>query len=240
MQVRHTDAARPCARHRATRPRTSRLASVFERLRAPLGTVGAGLLLAAIASCAARPDVAYSDIATRTAAVSVEEALQGNPNATTALAKDHDFRITRDSAVLADGEVRAGYELVGIELAHAQALSITTRSFCECLGARAYVMVPKVRAIDGSGTEVPLEPGDIRWRSPDWTHPASVMRGWRSAVLPAGRYRILLYADNTRPGKLLAQQSQVNVLIAAPVVVPMKTTAGAISYPYGKASVRIE
>jgi hypothetical protein len=240
MNARPIDDAHFCPLHRVMRPETSGCDSAVGRLAARLATLGAGLLLAAISACAARPDAAYSDIATRAATVSVEQALQGNPNATTPLAKDHDFRITRDSAVLADGEVRAGYELIGIELASAQALRITTRSFCECLGTRAYVMVPKVRAIDGSGTAVPLESGDIQWRSPDWTHPASVMRGWRSAVLPAGRYKILLYADNTRPGKLLAQQSQVNVLIAPPVVVPMKTTAGAISYPYGKASVRIE
>jgi hypothetical protein len=206
-----------------------------------LPRAGAAVLLAAVASCAARPDDAYSEIASRVPSVSVEQALQGAPAETVALAKDHDFHITRDSAMLADGDVRAGYELISVDLAQPQALSITTRSFCECLASRAYVMVPNVRVADPSGTAVPVEAGAVLWRRPDWTNPASVMRGWRSGVLPAGRYKILLYADNTRPGKLLAQSSTVHVAVMPPVAFPvMKTVTGAMAYPYGKASVRVE
>ena len=41
--------------------------------------------------------------------------------------------------------------------------------------------------------------------------------------------------------RLLAQRSSIQVLVAPPVIAPvMKTTAGALAYPYGKATVRVE
>jgi hypothetical protein len=195
------------------------------------------------AGCATKPSDSYAALLSTTRVEPVDSILRSpRDGQLLELGVEHKVAISQQEFVTEHAGVRGNYQLLQLRSVKPGGVKLHVESICDCLGLEKYVVLPKLFLATNTGSQVaPVLLSQLALE-PTMSKRARVQSTWLVDLPAAGTYTVMLMADNSRVGQVVASLAGTTsisggvpgVLLTVPSKYDLKI------YPFGNLVVRVE
>ena len=195
------------------------------------------------AGCATRPSDSYATLLSTTSVESVDSILR-SPRDGKLLEPGVEQKVTisQQESVAEHAGVRGNYLLLQFRSVKPGEVKLHVESICDCLGLEKYVVLPKLFLATATGSRVaPVLLSQIALE-PTMSKRARVQSTWLVDLPAAGTYTVMLMADNSRVGQVVASLAgTMSISGGVPgVLFTVPSRYELTIYPLGNLVVKVE
>jgi len=188
-----------------------------------------------VSSCASNGNLVYSNISNTQTSVTPIEASRKDTSLSISTGEEIEIEITESDNILLNNNIYGNFKVISLVTPDPQSLTIVIRSLCDCFGYNKYILVPNIRIFNANQDALDITLVERQVLTPDDSFPASILYRYNSKNIPSGKYKIVIWADNSNLNKNIAElQGSALMPIGGNVYIPIDSKYNITSYPLGK------